>query len=107
MRAAWWRCSRGSGFESLKVIHPHGARQAALRDVRHTECEFGGDDTVQDFGVLADDGVTELLFELAGLLSELRIDIGRRGQLTYRAGAAPVQRKQNQPAAQAEAPTEA
>ena len=67
------------GFESLKVIHPHGARQAALRDVRHAECEFGGNETVKGFGVLAEDGVTELLFELAGLLGELRIDIGRRG----------------------------
>ena len=72
------------GFESLKVLHPHGARQAGLRDVRHAECEFGGDKTVQGFDVFAEDGIIELLFELAGLLGELRIDIGRRGQLTHR-----------------------
>jgi hypothetical protein len=73
------------GFESLNVIHPHSARQAALRDVRHAKCELEGDEMVQGVGVLTEDGVTEVLFELAGLLGELRVGIGRRGQWTYRA----------------------
>src|SRR6266540_2039863 len=53
-------------------------------NVRHAQRVLDADKTVQAFGVLVQDSITEFPFELAELSGELRIYIGRRGQLTRR-----------------------
>jgi hypothetical protein len=41
------------------VVHPNGARQAALGHVRHTQHEVLANKTVQSPRILVQDGVTE------------------------------------------------
>jgi len=67
------------------VVHPNTTRQALLGKVRHTQREVRTHNTVQSPGILVQDGLTELLFGLAELFGELRVDVCRRRQRTLRA----------------------